>query len=185
MFKAKEEWASPCLMKTFHSLMAWHVLKNLYSPRGLYQAFWKVDQHCLKPVRSLFFAVEAQEPSPLFPTRVQSKINIIYLVWICACVHFNLLRVGRRLFSNFCKDLFLDFRCPWQMKSFQPAVWLPLLNWLIFKTMKYYTTTNNIPVPLVSDPSTALAEYFHLFPAVMNLRLLHTGYKSVINKNSD
>ena len=53
----------------------------------------------------------------------------------------------------------------------------------LIKTMKYYTTTNNIP--LVSDPSTALAEYFHLFPAVMNLRLLHTGYKSVINRNSD
>ena len=176
MFKAKEEWASPCLMKTFHSLMAWHVLKNLYSPRGLYQAFWKVDQHCLKPVRSLFFAVEAQEPSPLFPTRVQ--------VWICACVHFNLLRVGRRLFSNFCKDLFLDFRCPWQMKSFQPAVWLPLLNWLILKQWNT-TLLLIIPVPLVSDPSTALAEYFHLFPAVMNLRLVHTGYKSVINRNSD
>ena len=53
----------------------------------------------------------------------------------------------------------------------------------LIKTMKYYTTTNNIP--LVSDPSTALAEYFHLFLAVMNLRLLHTGYKSVINRNSD
>lgn len=53
----------------------------------------------------------------------------------------------------------------------------------LIKTMKYYTTTNNIP--LVSDPNTALAEYFHLFPAVMNLRLLHTGYKSVINRNSD
>ena len=53
----------------------------------------------------------------------------------------------------------------------------------LIKTMQYYTTTNNIP--LVSDPSTALAEYFHLFPAVMNLRLLHTGYKSVINRNSD
>ena len=49
--------------------------------------------------------------------------------------------------------------------------------------MQYYTTNDNIP--LVSGPSTALAEYFHLFPAVMNLRLLHTGYKSVINRNSD
>lgn len=102
--------ASPCLMKTFHSLMTWHVSKNSYSPQGQHQAFWKVDQHCLKPVRSLFFAVEAQEPSPLFPTRVQSKINIIYLVWICACVHFNLLHVGRRLFFQFLQRFVFGFQ---------------------------------------------------------------------------
>lgn len=89
---------------------------------------------------------------------------------------------GEDFFFNFCKDLFLDFRCPWQMNSFQPAVRLPLLN-----LSKQCNTTllMIIIIPLVSGPSTALAEYFHLFPAVMNLRLLHTGYKSVINRNSD
>ena len=53
----------------------------------------------------------------------------------------------------------------------------------LIKTMQNYTTTTT-NIPLVSDPSTALAEYFHLFPAVMHLRLLHTGYKSVINKRN-
>ena len=152
-----------------------------YSPQGLYQAFWKVDQHCLKPVRSLFFAVEAQEPSPLFPTRVQSKINIIYLVWIRACVHFNLLHVRRRLFFQFRQRFVFGFQMSLTNELISTSCMTASIK--LIKTIKYYTTTNNIP--LVSDPSTALVEYFHLFPAVMNLRLLHTGYKSVINRNSD
>ena len=151
------------------------------SPQGLYQAFWTVDQHCLKPVHSLFFAVEAQEPSPLFPTRVQNKINIIYLAWIHACVHFNLLHVGRRLFFQFLQRFVFGFQMSLANELISASCETASIKFI--KTMQYYTTNDNIP--LVSGPSTALAEYFHLFPAVMNLRLLHTGYKSVINRNSD
>ena len=87
------------------------------------------------------------------------------------------------------EDFFFQF-----LRRFVFGFQMPLANELISascvtasikltKTMQYYTTTNNIP--LVSGPSTALAEYFHLFPAVMHLRLLHTGYKSVIKRNCD